>query len=94
VLAASAPPCAALFRIGASDDKEKPEAVRTGRERRQERCPIPIAIDQAPMVYRGQIDQVPARENAGADGPASVFADHDRVVMGARFVLEAIRRDS
>jgi|GEM_PF-4778889 len=46
------------------------------------------------MVYRGQIDQVPARENAGADGPASVFADHDRVVMGARFVLEAIRRDS
>lgn len=47
------------------------------------------------MVDRGRIDEVPAMDNAGREaGPASVFADQDRVVMGARFVLEAIRRDS
>ncbi|HDZ71507.1 MAG TPA: hypothetical protein ENH55_01645 [Aurantimonas coralicida] len=56
--------------------------------------PDPDYDRKAPMVYRGRIDQVPARDSAGADGPASVFADHDCVVMGARFVLEAIRRDS
>ena len=47
-----------LFRIAFAEDKEILEAIHEAEQRHQNRAPVRIAIDRAPVVYRKRIKEL------------------------------------
>ncbi|MEM6944089.1 MAG: aromatic ring-hydroxylating dioxygenase subunit alpha [Pseudomonadota bacterium] len=69
----------AMFRIAFDEDKAILEAIQEEERRPNQRRPIRLAIDRAPMVYRRRIANLVAAERTEDAGgsPTGAFVYHD-----------------